>query len=86
MLRMIIYVCIMQRTTILLPRELKTRAEAHARQAGTSLGGLIRQSLEAALRRAPAHDPLFSDSEPYRGQAPRDLSVEHDEHLYGGRA
>jgi hypothetical protein len=76
----------MIRTTILLPGELKTRAERHARAHGTSLGQLIRQALEITLREADKPDALFSDDEPFDGDAPADLASEHDRYLYGRKS
>lgn len=74
----------MNRTTILLPAELRAKASAHARQKGISLGELIRRSLEAAVSRRPAGgDMLLADRAVYSGDAPADLSERHDDHLYG---
>jgi len=77
----------MQRTTVMLPQDLKLQAERHAREMGISLGELIRESLEAMLSGSDEHRPmvdhLFSDDAVYVGKAPRDLSVNHDGYLYG---
>ena len=77
----------MQRTTVMLPQDLKLQAERHAREMGISFGELIRESLEAMLsgsdERRPMVDPLFSDDAVYVGKAPIDLSVNHDRYLYG---
>ncbi len=73
----------MVRTTIMLPASLKTRAERRARARGTSLGGLIRDALTAAVEESAESDPLFSDDTVYRGRAPRDLAENHDRYLYG---
>ena len=77
----------MTRTTVMLPDQLKGRARQLARERGISLGRLIRDSLEAALKDEGAlssrGDPLFSDTGVYRGEAPNDLSFHHDEYLYG---
>ena len=79
----------MHRTTIMLPQNLKLRAEQYAREMGISLGELMRESLETMINRSnedrPAKDPLFTDDAVYIGEAPRDLSVNHDEYLYGER-
>ena len=75
-----------QRTTIMLPVDLKQRASNLATRLGLSLGELIRQSLEAALRGnvGEVHeDPLFTDKAVYRGPVPANLSVDHDDFLYG---
>lgn len=77
----------MQRTTVMLPQDLKLQAERHARELGVSLGELIRESLEAMIRGSDGDrstvDPFFSDNAVYVGEAPRDLSVNHDGYLYG---
>lgn len=81
----------MQRTSIMLPPALKTRALRQAQVLGISLGELIRRSLVLTIRgRAPApgqhDDPLFADTAVFRGPAPRDLSRRHDRYLYGDAA
>ncbi len=77
----------MNRTTIMLPPDLKARAERRARDRGISLGELIRQSLATALTAAGtprlASDPLFADDATWDGDTPPDLSAEHDRYLYG---
>jgi hypothetical protein len=79
----------MQRTTIMLPLELKMRAQQLAQRDGVSLGDLIRRSLDAWLRgaRGPkdraGKDPLFADDAVWGGEVPEDLSEDHDRHLYG---
>ena len=75
----------MKRTTIMLPPELKARAEREAGIRGVSLGELIRLSLEAALSHDRGEDPLFADKAVFRGDAPEDLSTDHDAYLYGGK-
>lgn len=75
----------MQRTTIMLDRDLKARIERRARQEGISLAEWIRReaarALEASSPGAQA-DPLFTDSAVFRGDAPSDLALRHDDHLY----
>lgn len=77
----------MKRTTLMLPEELKARAERRAFERGISLGQLVRESVESALSTSDeehrAKDPLFADDVIYEGEAPRDLSEAHDEYLYG---
>jgi hypothetical protein len=76
----------MKRTTVMLPADLRRRAFVRARERGVSLGELIRESLGASLPRtgpARAEDPLFAEAAVFEGEAPRDLSAAHDEHLYG---
>jgi hypothetical protein len=70
----------------MLPVDLKQRASTLAGRLGISLGELIRQSLEAALRGNAGEvreDPLFLDQAVYRGSVPANLSVDHDDFLYG---
>ena len=72
----------------MLPLDLKERASSLASRLGLSLGELIRQSLEAALRGNAGEvrdDPLFSDRAVYDGPAPANLSTDHDDFLYGER-
>jgi hypothetical protein len=76
----------MQRTTIMLPPDLKRRAQQRAYADGISLGELIRRSLESAVaepQRTRGEDPLFADSQVFTGDAPTDLAGDHDRHLYG---
>ncbi len=75
------YACV-KRTTIMLPTDLKHRAEQVARIEGVSLGELIRVSLEERLQRSHARDPLFADEAVFRGETPTDLAHEHDRYLY----
>lgn len=74
----------MRRTTVMLPEDLKNRAEAHARARGISFGSQVRRSLERTLAepRGEAPDPFFDDAAVWGGAAPADLAVEHDRHLY----
>jgi hypothetical protein len=65
---------------------LKERASRLASRLGVSLGELIRQSLEAALRGDAGEvreDPFFADRAVYGGPAPANLSADHDDFLYG---
>ncbi|MFW6012510.1 MAG: CopG family transcriptional regulator [bacterium] len=75
----------MTRTTIMLPEDLKLRAQETARRLGVSLGELIRDSLESRLDVTGDRqdDPLFRDVPIYDGEVPSDLSEEHDRYLYG---
>ena len=77
----------MKRTTVMLPDDLKTRAHQRAREMGTSLGELIRESLESMLRFSDeeniSEDSLFADDAVYEGQLPEDISQSHDRYLYG---
>lgn len=75
----------MHRTTIMLPEDLKARAQARAEERGISLGDLVRECLadgldapEAERRRS---DPLFRPAV-WTGDSPRDLAEDHDRYLY----
>ncbi len=76
----------MHRTTVMLPDDLRGRALRRARELGVSLGELIRQSLDAQLarNRTPTEeDALFADRAVFTGEAPSNLSQNHDRYLYG---
>jgi hypothetical protein len=79
----------MDRTTIMLPPDLKIRASNQAKKMGMSLGQLIRKALEDSLysqnKRDAADDPLFLDSAVFEDKTPKDLSSEHDKYLYGDK-
>jgi len=75
----------MHRTTIMLPLDLKQRASQVASRLGVSLGELIRQSLEAALRGDAGsihEDPFFRDRAVYDGPVPPNAAADHDHYLY----
>lgn len=76
----------MERTTIMLPLELKVRAQRVAHQRGISLGVLIRESLTRVLENEEqnhrAADPLFADDAVFIDDAPADLAQHHDRYLY----
>lgn len=76
---------LMQRTTIMLPNELRARAQRRASELGMSLGQFIRESLTARLSRVEnqTEDPLFEDSAVFEGDAGKDLARNHDRYLYG---
>ncbi len=77
----------MERTTIMLPHELKLQIAQQARRKGISMGGFIRDAITAALSKAGengrSEDPLFSDREFFPGSAPADMAANHDDYLYG---
>ena len=77
----------MHRTSLMLPRDLKARAERASRHLGMSLGELIRVSLEEELAKheSAETDALFADRVVYRGAAPPTLARDHDAWLYGSR-
>jgi hypothetical protein len=72
----------------MLPQSLRHRALLRAKQKGVSLGELIRESLEAALRGVGydvGDDPLF-EIVIYDGAAPPDAAAKHDKYLYDGES
>jgi len=77
----------MNRTTIMLPPSLKSRALSLARRQGMSLGAVIREALEArlqgSLRVAEEGDPFWGDDLVFEGRIPRDIGGNHDRYLYG---
>jgi len=80
----------MQRTTIMLPSKLKLQARRQARKRGVSLSALVRESLASTLgagevdkrKSSRASDSLFADEAVFIGDAPIDLSLNHDRYLY----
>jgi hypothetical protein len=76
----------LQRTTVLLPPELKEKATLRAREEGISLVELIRESLAVALQtkegKLRKDDPLFADHDVFDGEAPEDIAERHDRYLY----
>ena len=78
----------MQRTTIMLPPELKIAARNLANELGISVGNLIREALLQRLeqnKKDKKTDLLFSNFSVYEGDTPKDLSVNHDIYLYGSK-
>lgn len=76
----------MQRTTIMLPPELKIEAQNCANELGISVGKLIRDSLKDRIeknKQGKEVDLLFSRFPTFESDSPKDLSTHHDEYLYG---
>ena len=77
----------MDRTTIMLPPELKTRASIQAKKMRISLGQYIREALQKSLdmenRSEVEDDPLFLDNAVFDSITPEDLASDHDRYLYG---
>ncbi len=76
----------MVRTTVLIPSKLKKKAEKMAASIGISFGELIRVSLNQVLKGESsknADDPFFLDKEVYTKSKLEDLSLNHDDYLYG---
>ena len=80
----------MDRTTIMLPPDLKIRASNQAKKERISLGQFIRETLKKSLdsenRKPSDDDPLFLDNVVFSGISPKDTASDHDEYLYGGKA
>ena len=75
----------MNRTTVMLPEDLKMRAVRSAHAHGLSLGQFIRESLENKLKRSLSkdHDSFWSDTAFFEGRSPKDTAKNHDQYLYG---
>lgn len=80
----------MHRTTIMLPEDLKRRAQRAAFARDISLAELIREALEAQLASQPdprarfdwSKDSFFGDKAVWDGDGPADLAENHDKYLY----
>ena len=76
---------IMQRTTIMLPMDLRAKAFQRARELHISLGEFIRHSLRLSITKTAqkeTKDSLFLDGVIFKGNAPSDLARNHDRYLY----
>ena len=76
----------MERTTIMIPSDLKRKALLRARKMGISFGELVRRALEEVLsneREESESDPFFSDKAVFKGAAPGDIAEKHAHYLYG---
>jgi len=77
----------MDRTTIMLPPELKIRASNQAKKMRISLGQYIREALKKSLEmenmREAEDDSFFLDNAVFDGTTPEDLASDHDGYLYG---
>ncbi len=75
----------MRRTTVVLPPELKRRAQQVAARKGVSFGALMRLAIARYTEEepAPARDPLFAVAPVFRDGGARDLVERHDDELYG---
>lgn len=73
----------MERTSILLPEELRRRAARLAHSKGITVSELIRRLLDkASQNEIVEEEPAFYRRQPWVGSAPSDLSENHDEYLY----
>lgn len=78
----------MQRTTIMLPRQLKQRLQKRATAAHKSVGEILRLAAEEYLDRQSVswdNDPLSGSGFVIRDRGPRDVSANVDKYLYGGK-
>jgi hypothetical protein len=75
----------MHRTTILLPPELRRKADKEAKALGISLSELIRRRLsgDGAGDHGTKSKPRFFSRKPWQGSGASDMAANHDEHLYG---
>lgn len=71
----------MHRTTILLPSELRRRADHEAKALGITLSELIRRRLAEGVTE-PVR-PKFFARQPWSGPGPDDTAANHDAYLYG---
>ena len=69
-------------TTLEIPDGLGMEVKRAAAARGLSLDEYIREVLERTLTPPDASDPLFADDAVYAGDAPADLSTDHDRYLY----
>jgi len=78
----------MQRTTIVLPQDLKHRAFKHARKLGISFAKFTQQSLEKAInepaeeKTSKKNDPFFSNRNFWKGDVSSNLSTSIDDEIY----
>lgn len=77
----------MQRTTIMLPEELKRRALRRARELGISFGEFVRTCMDEGVKKpnknkGKPRDAFFADHAVWSGPAPRDGARNTDTYLY----
>jgi hypothetical protein len=73
----------MHRTTILLPNDLRRRADREAKALGISLSELIRRRLAADVETMTSDRPRFFARQPWTGPGSSDTAANHDTYLYG---
>lgn len=81
-------VIFMHRTTIMLPDDLKAKAEAVSRKKGLSLSQFVREAMKDLLKKYEGgeKDSFFTDQAVFTGSAPKDISEKPDDYLYGNKA
>lgn len=75
----------MERTTVMLPGDLKEKAMFKAHEMGISFGELIRKSIKSFIDEIDIEvkiDPFLDDDEIYTGEVESDISLNHDKYLY----
>lgn len=72
----------MHRTTILLPDDLRRRADREAKALGISLSELIRRRLAQPAKETSEERPRFFTRKPWTGSGPSDTAANHDSYLY----
>ena len=73
----------MHRTPILLPTELRRRADREAKALGISLSELIRRRLAGDGAAFGTNRPRFFTRQAWTAQGPADTADKHDDYLYG---
>jgi hypothetical protein len=80
------------RTTIVMPPELKARARHCAQREGVSFGEFVRRAVSERIEPAKKHsakkdrDPFLDNRKVFRDNRPADLIDHLDDFLYGKRA
>ena len=72
----------MNRTTIVLPQDLKRRAVKAAKASGMPFSQLVRQALSEMLKNTKPSDPFLNDQEVYVDAGPHDTAAAHDQYIY----
>ena len=73
----------MHRTTILLPPELRRKADKEAKALGISLSELIRRRLGGNDEEETEKRPRFFTRQPWQGAGASNVAANHDDYLYG---
>jgi hypothetical protein len=68
---------------ITLTPELKEKVEREAGARGMTVPDFVCESLERAVAKNRADDPLFADKAVFRDNGPADVAAKHDDYLYG---
>jgi hypothetical protein len=78
---------VMKRTTIMLPRGLKSKAEREATRSEVSLGEFIRASMEEKLlqQKSKARNRFFTDAFTFVDDGPPGVAANTDKYVLGMR-